>query len=138
MSDRDAETAIRKLFADYGAGFDDADADGVTGLFAWPATIWQLGEGHIFEDAEELAENIEALMDIFHEAGIVVTMPDVTEVRTAGAAAFASVSWRQEDEAGQALHEYLCRYLLVVNDGSWRIATVVNEAEPDEAGQEGA
>ena len=66
--------------------------EAVTALFAWPATIWQFGEGHVFEDAEELAENVEALIDVFDEAGIISTMPDVKEVRVAGAAAFANVA----------------------------------------------
>lgn len=138
MSDHDAESEIRDLFAAYGSGFDDADPDAVTALFAWPATIWQFGEGHIFEDADELALNIEALMDVFHDADIVVTIPDVRDVRVAGTAAFASVNWRQEDEAGEPLHEYACQYMLVASDGAWRIATVVNEAESDKAAQEGA
>ena len=50
----DAESDIRALFSAYAAGFDDADAEAVTALFAWPATIWQFGAGHVFEDAEEL------------------------------------------------------------------------------------
>src|SRR6185369_11066190 len=103
MSDRDAEAEIRDLFAVYGAAFDDADERAVTGLFAWPATIWQFGEGHIFEDDDDLAENVEALMDVFDEAGIVVTTPDVRDLRVAGATAFATVDWRQENEAGEAL-----------------------------------
>jgi hypothetical protein len=73
MSGQGGENAIRRMFVDYGAGFDDADATAITDLFAWPATIWQFGEGHVFEDAEELEENVEALMDVFDEAGIVLT-----------------------------------------------------------------
>lgn len=131
MTERDRGADIRTLFAAYGAGFDDADAAAVAGLFAWPATIWQFGRGHVFEDVEDLAENIEALMDVFDDAGIVVTTPDLRDVRVAGASAFARVAWRQEDEAGEPLHEFTCNYMLVEQDGAWRIATVVNE-EPEE------
>ena len=132
MSERDHDDEVRALFAAYGAGFDDADPEAVAALFAWPATIWQFGEGHIFEDAEELAENIEALMDVFDDAGIVVTTPDVRDIRVAGSSGFARVAWRQEDTAGAALHEFTCNYLLIDGEGAWRIASVVNE-EPDEA-----
>jgi ketosteroid isomerase-like protein len=131
MSLQDNASRIRELFAAYGAGFDDAEAEAITDLFAWPATIWQFGEGHVFEDAEDLAENVEALMDVFDEAGIVVTTPELRELRQAGAAAFATVAWRQEDDAGEALHEFTCHYMLVNQDGAWRIATVVNEADPE-------
>jgi ketosteroid isomerase-like protein len=127
MSDEDE---IRDLFAAYGAGFDDADAAAVTALFAWPATIWQFGEGHVFEDADQLAENVEALIDVFDEASIIVTVPEVREIRVAGVGAFASVLWRQEDADSQLLHEFTCQYLLIRHDGAWRIATIVNEA-PD-------
>jgi hypothetical protein len=131
VSTPDAEGDIRALFAAYGAGFDDADAEAVTVLFAWPATIWQFGEGHVFEDEEELAENVEALIDVFDEASIAVTIPDVRDICIAGETAFASVAWRQEDESGEALHEFTCHYMLLRRDGAWRIATVVNEAEAE-------
>ena len=122
------ESDIRALFAAYAAAFDDADAQAVTKLFAWPATIWQFGKGHVFEDAEELRENVEALIDVFDEAGITCTSPEVREVRVAGTAAFADVQWRQADDGGEVLHEFTCQYLLVREGGSWRITTVVNEA----------
>src|SRR5260370_3803 len=104
-----AEDDIRALFAAYGSGFDEADAGAVTKLFAWPATIWQFGKGHIFADAEELVENVEALIDVFDEAGIKSTTPEVREVRVAGAAAFGDVVWRQRDEDGELLHEFTCQ-----------------------------
>lgn len=132
MSGQGADNGIRELFEAYGAGFDDADATAITALFAWPATIWQLGDGHIFEDEEDLAENVEALIDIFDEAGIVLTTPEIREVRTAGPAAFATVAWRQENEAGEALHEFTCSYMLVQRHGEWRIATVVNQDDSAE------
>ena len=125
MSDANAD--IHALFAAYGAGFDDADPDAVTALFAWPATIWQFGKGHVFADADELSENVDALMDVFDEAGIVSTTPEVKEVRVAGSAAFAHVVWRQGDGAGELLHEFSCQYFLLNHDGAWRIASIVNE-----------
>ena len=132
MRDAGAETAIRKLFADYAEALDDADAEAVTDLFAYPATIWQFGEGHIFEDAEELGENVEALIDVFNEAGIVVSVPEVLAAEAQGSGGFAAVAWRQESESGEALHEFACQYLLVRGDEGWRIATIVND--PGEAG----
>ena len=129
MSAQTGDEAIRSIFADYGAGFDDADATAITDLFAWPATIWQFGEGHVFADSEDLEENVEALIDVFDDAGIVLTLPEIREIRIVGTAAFAHVAWRQEDEGGEALHEFACSYMLVERDGEWRIATVVNEAE---------
>jgi hypothetical protein len=131
---QDAATEIRALFAAYGAAFDDANPQAVTALFAWPATIWQFGKGHIFADAEELSENVEALIDVFDEAGIKSTIPEVREVRVAGAAAFAHVGWRQFDEASELLHEFACQYLLVFEDRNWRIATIVNEAPAEAPG----
>jgi ketosteroid isomerase-like protein len=128
-----AEEDIRALFAAYGEAFDDADPQAVTALFAWPATIWQFGKGHVFHDPEELEENVDALIDVFDEAGIAVTIPDVREVSVFGTTAFAQVAWRQEDSAGELLHEFSCQYLLVHEEGRWRIATIVNE---DERGNE--
>ena len=122
-----AESDIRDLFSAYASGFDDADAEAVTALFAWPATIWQFGFGHVFEDAEELQENVDALIDVFDEAGIVTTEPEVKEVRVSGPSAFASVIWRQHDDSGEMLNEFSCQYLLIHHEGAWKIATIVNE-----------
>ena len=128
------ENEIRALFAAYGAGFDDADVDVVTSLFAWPATIWQSRKGHVFADADELAENVEALIDVFDEAGIKSTIPEVREVSVASSAAFAHVLWRQMEDSGEVLHQFACQYLLVNEDGDWHIASIVNEASADPAG----
>ena len=127
-----SEAAIAAIFSAYGAAFDDAEADAVTALFAYPATIWQFGEAHVFEDADDLAENVEALIDVFDDAGIVLTTPDIRAMRIAGGAAFATVAWRQEDASGESLHEFTCHYLLIAGADGWRIATVVNEAENQE------
>lgn len=125
---------IRTLFAEYAEALDDADAEAVTDLFAYPATIWQLGEGHVFEDAEELGENVEALIEVYHEAGIVVSSPEVLAAEAHGSGGFASVAWRQEGETGEALHEFVCHYFVVRGDDGWRIAAIVNEpGEPGEA-----
>jgi hypothetical protein len=132
MNIHETGAEIRRLFATYAAGFDDADPEAITRLFAWPATIWQFGEGHLFEDDEELAENVEALMDVFEDAGIVLTHAEVGDIRQAGAAAFATVAWRQEDQAGEVLHEFTCHYMLVKHEAAWRIATVVNEPPAEE------
>ena len=105
------------MFASYGAGFDAADASAVIKLFAYPATIWQFGEGHVFADKTGLAENVEALVDVFDEAGIKRLIPDVRNIQAAGDAAFADVLWRQEDEAGEVLHRFTCQYLLIRHDG---------------------
>ena len=56
-----------------------------------------------------------------------LTTPDVQDIRVAGTAAFASVVWRQEDDSGELLHEFTCRYLLINREHAWRIATIVNE-----------
>ena len=122
------EEEIRNLFAAYAAGFDDADAAAVTTRFVYPATIWQGSEGLVFENAEALAKNVEALIDVFDEAGIFYTIPEVREIVVAGATGFVSVHWRQEDPDHVQLNEFACRYLLVRRDDGWRIATVVNEA----------
>ncbi len=126
------EAEIRMLIANYGAAFDDADADAVTGMFAWPATVWQFGDGHVYENAEELAKNVEALIDVFDEAGIAISNPEVIAVRIERAAAFATALWTQLDGAGIQLNQFTCHYLLIGGDGAWRIATVVNEAGHEE------
>jgi len=128
MSEAGDARAIRELFAAYAAGFDAADAAAVAMLFTFPLTIWQSGEGHVFADADALAGNVEAMIDVFDEAGIIFMVPEMREVFSAGDAAFASVHWRQEDPDHELLNEFVCQYFLVRQGDAWRIATVVNEA----------
>lgn len=123
---------IVDLFADYADSFNDFDAEGVADLFAYPTTIWQLGQGHVFNDSEELVENVEALLKAFDEAGVTYTEPEVGPVQVSGASAFATVYWRQQDEAGDILHAFQCDYLIVKDHGDWVIATVVNKEPVDE------
>ena len=136
MNPSEAEQQIHELFTAYGAAFDDADPDSVTAIFAYPAVIWQFGEGHLFEDEEELAENVEALIDVFTSAGIVLTTPEIRRIVQDGSSAFVSVAWRQEDQEGEALHEFGCQYMLVRRSGAWLVSTVVNDesAAADEPG----
>ena len=90
--------------------------------------IWQFGDGHVFQNAQELAENVEALIDVFDEAGIAISHPEVTDVQVTPTAAFATAVWKQLDPAGVQLNQFTCHYLLIGGEGAWRIATVVNEA----------
>jgi hypothetical protein len=56
-----AEEAIAQLFDDYQSGFNDYDMERICNCFALPAIIWQHEKGHVFNDDEELIENIEVL-----------------------------------------------------------------------------
>ncbi|MYZ47434.1 nuclear transport factor 2 family protein [Propylenella binzhouense] len=130
VPDDRARREIEELFAQYASGFDDADAAAIAACFAFPAVIWQLGEGHVFEDAEEIEENAEALIDVFDEAGIVLTTPETTTLLLAGGTAFATVDWRQEGQDGELLHAFRCHYTLIRHGEAWRIAVIVND-EPE-------
>ncbi len=90
-----------------------------------------------FSEAARALVASAALMQVFDEAGIVVTTPDLRELRVAGSAAFATVAWRQDDSSGETLHEFTCGYTLIDQHGVWRIATVVNETDAGEVAQPG-
>ena len=122
------EDDVLAVFAAYAAAFDDADAATVTDLFAYPATLWQFGRGHVFEDADDLLGNVEKLIDALDAEGVVVTTPEILALETAGAAAFARVSWTHADDTGEALMGFTASYLLVRTPGApFRIAAVWNE-----------
>ena len=125
-----SDAAIAGLFAAYAEALDDADADAILDLFAYPAIIWQFGKGHVFADADDLAENVEILLDAYADAGIVASEAEVGAIQAMGATAFAAVRWRQSADDGEALHEFACAYTLLLTPGGWRIAAIVND--PDE------
>ncbi|TFF17669.1 hypothetical protein E3C22_23720 [Jiella endophytica] len=123
--------AIERLFQSYVEGFDDFDVDRVLDCFAYPVTIWQLGKGTVFADAGELAENVEALFDVFENEEIAHSEFRVIEASSCGNAAFVALSWKQERKDGEVAMEFDCRYALRRNDlsGEWLIALAINEEE---------
>lgn len=123
--------AVESLFRGYAEGFDDFALSKVLDCFAYPVTIWQLGKGTVFADAAELAENVEALFDVFESEEIVHSDFVVLEAKSSGNTAFVALEWRQERADGEAAMEFRCRYTLRRNDlsGQWLIALVVNEEE---------
>jgi ketosteroid isomerase-like protein len=125
----DAEAAIESLFEAYAAGFDDFDAEAIIACFQFPVTIWQSGRGNVFDDEEELAENVEALLAVFEREEIVQSRFEIVEAAGDGGAAFAVLDWRQERDDGDAALEFRCRYALVRDEAGkgWRIALAVND-----------
>ena len=125
----DAEAAIETLFERYAAGFDDFDVNAITDCFRFPVTIWQSGRGNVFNDAEDLAENVEALLAVFESEEIVQSRFEIVEAAGDEGAAFAVLDWRQERDDGEAALEFRCRYALVRDerDEGWLIALAVND-----------
>ncbi|MCB8840573.1 hypothetical protein [Aurantimonas sp. VKM B-3413] len=127
------DAALAAVFTDYAEGFDDFDAARILDCFAFPATIWQMGKGNVFLDAEELGENVEALLAVFEREEIVRSTYRVRSAATAGAAAFVTLDWRQEREGGDAALEFTCHYTLIRQvagegePGDWLIALAVND-----------
>jgi hypothetical protein len=121
--------AVQSVLDAYAAGFDDFDAEAVADCFAYPATLWQGGRGNVFDDAEDLIENIEALLDIFEREEIVHSSFRIKDAAFGKDSGTALLSWRQERADGDAALEFTCRYLFVRDgeDGSWRIATTVTD-----------
>lgn len=128
----DDSNDIADLFQDYADAMNDVDAEGVADLFAYPVLIWQLDQGYVFDEEEDLIENIETLLDVFEEAGVIYSEPQIGPVHVTKTAAFASVSWRQQDDIGEIIHTYRCDYTLVKNNGKWAISMIVNEQPVEE------
>lgn len=125
-TDKD-QNAIRELFSVYASGFDDFDADVIADLFAYPVVIWQFDRGNMFEDDEELLENIEALLSVLENEGVVQSEFDVQALSVSGPTALASVAWRQQRADGDVALAFTCHYHLVNIEGDWLIASIFNE-----------
>lgn len=125
-TDKDS-AAIRDLFAAYANGFDDFDADMIADLFAYPVVIWQFDRGNMFEDDEELLENIEALLKVLDGEGVVRSEYEIQALSVSGPTALASVTWNQQREDGDVALSFTCHYHLVNIEGDWLIASIFNE-----------
>ncbi len=134
---RPLEPDLLALFERYAGGFDDFDEEAVANCFAYPTTIWQNGRGNVFNDADELIENIEALFDVFEAEEIVRSTFTVTDWRASGDSAWAVLFWRQEREDGEAALAFECRYALIraAEDREDDEDEGAHDADGDEAGE---
>ncbi|MEP3429292.1 MAG: DUF4440 domain-containing protein [Roseibium sp.] len=126
-SNGDAEVVIAQLFDDYQAGFNDYDADRVCDCFALPAVIWQHEKGHVFNNEDELLENIEALLKALEKEGVSHSDFQVVSSHVSGSTALVTLDWTQESSDGEAVLEFTCHYQLMQNGSDWVIACIVNE-----------
>lgn len=123
----DAEVAIAELFDDYQTGFNDYDAERICDCFALPTIIWQHEKGHVFNDEEELLENIEALLAALEKEGVTNSEFQVVSSHVSGSAALVTLDWSQEADDGEAVLEFTCHYHLIQDGADWMIATIINE-----------
>ena len=123
----DAEEAIAQLFDDYQAGFNDYDMDRICDCFALPAVIWQHEKGHVFNDDEELIENIEALLKALEKEGVSHSDFHVASSHVSGSTALVTLDWTQESSDGEAVFEFTCHYQLIQDGADWVIACIINE-----------
>ncbi|WP_299811529.1 DUF4440 domain-containing protein [uncultured Roseibium sp.] len=123
----DAEEAIAQLFDDYQAGFNDYDIDQICDCFALPAIIWQHEKGHVFNDEEELIENIEALLKALEKEKVTQSDFHVASSHVSGSAALVTLDWVQETSDGEAVFEFTCHYQLIQDGSDWVIACIIND-----------
>lgn len=120
------QATVAELIRAYADGFDDYDADAIVNCYAFPCVIWQLGAGHVFADADELMENVDALLGVFGEADILRSQVEIADEHLAGDTAHVTLAWRQEDADGEPVLEFVCDYTLLRRDGGWGIVLAVN------------
>jgi ketosteroid isomerase-like protein len=125
--DEGFDEGLLDLFDDYREAFEDFDADAVADCFAYPAVIWQFGKGNVFQDDEELLENIEKLLAALDKEGVVNSAFDILSAHVEGDSGMATLAWVQSDAEGEPVIEFTCHYHLIYDGDTWRIAMIVNE-----------
>ncbi|TYC52859.1 DUF4440 domain-containing protein [Rhodobacterales bacterium] len=123
----EAEETIAELFDDYLAGFNDFDAERICDCFALPTTIWQHEKGHVFNDEEELLENVEALLAALEKEGVLNSDFQVVSSHVSSSSALVTLDWSQESSDGDVVFEFTCHYQLIQDGSDWLIAMIVNE-----------
>jgi ketosteroid isomerase-like protein len=123
----EAEEAIAQLFDDYQAGFNDYDTERICDCFALPAVIWQHEKGHVFNDEDELVENIEALLKALGKEEVTHSDFHVASSHVSGSVALVTLDWSQETSDGEAVFEFTCHYQLIQDGDVWVIGGIVNE-----------
>ncbi|MDD7911120.1 MULTISPECIES: DUF4440 domain-containing protein [Pseudovibrio] len=128
MSDEsDVELQLSELFDRYADGYDDYDAAAIVDCFAFPCVVWQMDQGHVFADIEELTENIDALLEVHRENGVTQSTYEVISTHISGTTAHVTLDWQQEDDDGEAVFDFTCHYTVIQIDDAWRIMNIVNE-----------
>ncbi|MEM9207043.1 MAG: hypothetical protein AAGA88_12010 [Pseudomonadota bacterium] len=121
------EAPIGPVLDAYRDAYNDYDANALAACFLFPVTLWQFGKGFVFENAEDLAENIEKVLDAYEEAGVVETHYEVADWVESGSAASAVIDWDQSDADGETVHVFSCLTVFAEDDrGEMKITTIVN------------
>lgn len=128
MTTDTSEADIRNLFDNYASGLDAFDAEAISHLFAYPAVIWQLDRGNMFEDDDELIETVEALLGDCDRLGVVRSDYAISSLSVTGPTALAALYWTQERDNGDVVQVFTCHYHLVNIDSDWLIASIFNVA----------
>ncbi|OKL42636.1 DUF4440 domain-containing protein [Pseudovibrio exalbescens] len=123
----DVELQLSELFDRYADGYDDYDVAAIADCFAFPCVVWQMDQGHVFADQEELVENLEALLDVHRENNVTQSTYEVISTHVSGCTAHITLDWQQEDDAGDVVFDFTCHYTIVQIDENWRITMIVNE-----------
>ncbi len=123
------DEAIASLFDEYAAGFNDFDADALADCFALPATIWQLDKGYVFDDVDDILENIDALLDALEQEHVTHSDYEVVSCFISGTSALVTLNWVQQTEDGDSVFEFTCHYHLIFDGDDWAIAMLVNEQQ---------
>ncbi|WP_310620971.1 YybH family protein [Flexibacterium corallicola] len=125
--ENDVELALAELFDRYADGYDDYDVNGILSCFTYPIVVWQLGDGHVFADRDELIENLEALLEAHRENGVVQSVYEFVSSHVSGSTAYVTLDWQQEDEDGETVFDFTCHYVLMLFDNEWKVISIINE-----------
>ncbi|WP_068318110.1 hypothetical protein [Polycladidibacter hongkongensis] len=121
------EQGISELFERYADGYDDYSLSAILSCFTFPCVIWQADKGHIFEDEDQMTENIQALLDVYEDNNIAQSIYEEVDLYVQPTAATITLDWQQEDEEGEPVFDFTCHYNLVRIGRDWKIASIVNE-----------
>lgn len=121
------EQVIVQFFDDYQVGFNDYDIEWICDCFVLFIIIWQYDKGYVFNDDEELIENIEVFLRVLEKEGVSYFEFQVVFSYVSGFLVLVILDWIQEDVDGELVFEFICYYQLFQDGMDWMIVGIVNE-----------
>ncbi|MPZ80775.1 MAG: SgcJ/EcaC family oxidoreductase [Actinophytocola sp.] len=130
MSTEQDEAAIRRIVADVQTAFNTNDADLLTKHFATDATVVTATGTRITGRDALLRANREGLAGILRDQHARYDVTDIRFLRPDVALAYKRATAITEDEPIDLDHSMVALYVLVKDDGRWRIAARQNTLAP--------
>ena len=123
--------AIRARLRTYLSVFEKGDAEAYADQFVFPAAIWANGTWSGVPDRQACLDLVRGYhAQVKHVGGTTGRILDMTVIELLPRVAVNQLRYQRIGSDGRPVENVRANYLMLEQNGEWRIATIAGESEP--------